>query len=101
MPVQLETRIKRFRGLSTDLKPGHSERPSEPHEAPPAGSVFTETDTGHRYIWTGSWPWVRQEQTIEAALAEMIEQQELILETLAAIVRGHEEFLWEHDAPPK
>jgi hypothetical protein len=94
--VQLETNTKRFRGLSTDLKPGH-----ETEAKPPVGSVFTETDTGERYIWTGSWPWVRQEQTIEGLLNELIEVNQQILNVLSATHRGHEEYLWEENVEPE
>ena len=62
MAVTLETgTIDRWRGLSTDTKP----------QATKVGSIFTEIDTGHRYVWGGSWPWVRQQQTIDVAFMEM------------------------------
>jgi len=100
--VQLEAHTVRYRGLSTDLKPGHSREPEGgPIQRPPVGSVFTETDTGKRYIWTGSWPWVRQEQTVEALLVELIETNLRILEVLAATQRGHEEYAWGQEAPPE
>lgn len=95
MAIQLETTFQRFRGLSTDTKPGHSEK------GPPKGSIFIETDTGHRYVWTGSWPWARQEQTVEGFLAELIDQNAQIVALLAAMIRGHEEYLWENDTPPE
>ncbi len=95
MAVQLETNIKRFRGLSTDIKPGHVSF-GEDIEMP-NGSVFTEIDTGARFVWPGSWPWVRQEQTIEPLLIEMISVMSQILRTLEAMHRGHEEHLWEEN----
>lgn len=102
MAVQLETTIKRFRGLSTDTKPGHDrDAIGEPLQTPPAGSVFTETDTGKRFIWRGSWPWVRQEQTIEALLSELIEVNLRIHETLSATQRGHEEYSWGEEVEPE
>ncbi len=76
MTVTREGTITRFRGLSTDEKPGRTIEEAAPdgislrqddiHE----GSVFTEVDTGHRYIWRGQ-SWVRQEQTIDAQFAEL------------------------------
>ena len=104
MAVQLETAIKRFRGLSTDLKPGHDRdgrAASDPVQTIPVGSVFTETDTGKRFVWRGSWPWVRQEQTIEAILAELIDVNVRILAKLSATQRGHEEYLWENEVEPE
>ena len=93
MAVTLETSTKRFRGLSTYKKPGEFKRPG-----PPVGSVFTETDTGKRFIWRGE-EWTRQEQTIESFLAELIEMNAQILAELAAIRRGQEEFVWGDPAP--
>lgn len=101
MAVRRETTIHRFRGLSTDEKPGRRQEDGSPVQIPPMGSVFVEVDTGARYVWTGSWPWVRQEQTIEMFLAELIDTNAQILETLAAIQRGHEMYLWEDPAPPE
>ena len=99
MSVQLERSVKRFRGLSTDLKPGRDK--TEPNEDvfPTVGSIFVETDTGKRYVWRGSWPWVRQEQTIEDNLERLIEVNSQILATLAATQRGHEEYSWGNEAP--
>lgn len=82
MAIQLETAIKRFRGLSTDEKPGRSAPVGEAVQLPPVGSVFTELDTGERYIWGGSWPWVRQEQTIEVLFRELTD---VMLDMLAEI----------------
>ena len=98
MAVQLETSIKRFRGLSTDTKPGHDcDEIGNALQTPPVGSVFVETDTGARFVWTGSWPWTRQEQTIEATLATLIEVNRQMLDMLGAIKRGHEKYLWEEE----
>lgn len=104
MAVQLETSIKRFRGLSTDLKPGHDRdgrAKTEPIQTMPVGSVFTETDTGRRFIWRGSWPWERQEQTIEGLLERLIDVNEQILKQLTTTHRGHEEHLWEENVEPQ
>jgi len=94
MAVQLETTTKRFRGLSTDEKPE-----LDLSGAPPVGSVFTEIDTGERFVWVGSWR--RQEQTIETLLSDLIDVNLQILETLAATQRGHEEYLWENEVLPE
>lgn len=94
MAVVLETTIKRFRGLSTDTKPVPTT-----NNTIPIGSGFTETDTGARYVWRGSTPWVRQEQTIETLLGELIEVNYQMLATVTATHRGHEEHLWEEDVP--
>lgn len=104
MAIQLETSIKRFRGLSTDLKPGHDRGGraiTEPVQTIPSGSVFTETDTGKRFIWRGSWPWVRQEQTIEGLLEQLIEVNVQMLKRLSATHRGHEEYLWGNEVEPE
>ncbi len=102
MTVQLETNIKRFRGLSTDVKPGHDrDAIGEQLQTPPVGSVFTETDTGRRFIWRGSWPWIRQEQTIEGILERLIEVNTQILKMLSASHRGHEEYLWGNEVEPE
>ena len=102
MAVQLETTTQRFRGLSTDVKPAlYSKEVGEKLSPPPIGSVFTETDTGRRFVWTGSWPWVRQEQTIETLLSDLIDVNLQILETLSATQRGHEEYLWENEVLPE
>ncbi|NQT41294.1 MAG: hypothetical protein HQ581_27650 [Planctomycetes bacterium] len=98
MAYTSEGAITRFRGLSTDTKPGHDRAAvGEPLQLPRVGSTFTETDTGARYIWTGSWPWVRQDQTIEPLLAQLIDLNQQILAQLAATHRGHEEHLWEEE----
>ena len=102
MAVQLETTTQRFRGLSTDVKPGHdTDNVGDKLQTPPVGSVFVETDTGARYVWTGSWPWTRQEQTIEEYLGELIDVNRQILDTLATTQRGHEEYLWENEVDPE
>jgi len=101
MAIRLETSINRYRGLSTDAKPGRDAEDAGGLQTPPVGSVFTETDTGARFIWPGSWPWVRQKQTIEAYLALLIDTNAQILETLNAIYRGHAQYLWEDEAPPE
>jgi len=92
MAVKLEaSSIKRFRGLSIDEKPG---RPVETASADGiaidiesfgVGSEFIEDDTGHRYRWNGSWPWVRQEQTIEALFAELSTQMSEMTDILRVI----------------
>lgn len=100
MAVVLETTHKRFRGLSTDQKPGRFPlEAGDPVGEIPVGSVFTEEDTGARYIWTGSWPWVRQEQTIEPLLAELIAVGKRLVAVAEATHRGHEEHGWERDVP--
>ena len=103
MAIQLETgSIKRFRGLSTDIKPGHDAQAiGELQQTPPAGSIFTESDTGDRYVWTGSWPWIRQEQTIEGFLERLIDVNTQILSELTAIRRGHQEYDWGDEVEPE
>ena len=91
MAVALETTIKRYRGLSTDQKPGRF----DVSEVGPVGSTFTEIDTGARFVWGGAWPWLRQEQTIETLLNELTEVNREMLAYLKAIHGGHEEHLWD------
>ena len=102
MAVTSEGASKRYRGLSTDIKPGRT-RPGDgaPERTPPVGSTFTETDTGARFVWTGSWPWERQEQTIEPLLRDINESIQELVSQMATIIRGHEEHLWEEPAPPE
>ena len=98
--TQLETSHQRFRGLSTEPKPGlRVDRDSEHTETvqPSVGSVFTEIDTGRRFVWTVSGEWERQEQTIEEYFARLIDVNEQILATLQATHRGHEEYSWEEN----
>jgi hypothetical protein len=100
MAVQLEHAHARYTGLSTDEKPGRSAAEIGGEFQPVVvGSVFVETDTGRRFVWQGSWPWVRQEQTIESLLERLIDVNTQILDVLAATQRGHEEYLWEDKAP--
>ena len=95
MAVQMERTISRFRGLSTDEKPGRTaDIIGEAIEFPRIGSIFTEVDTGARFVWSGSWPWVRQEQTIEATLASLIDVNTQMLGVLEAIKRGQEQYVW-------
>ena len=103
MAVRLETgATKRYRGLSTDEKPGRvANAIGDELQVPPTGSVFTEIDTGARYVWQGDWPWIRQEQTVEILLSDLIEVNSAVLDELAAIRRGHEEYGWENLAPPE
>jgi len=102
MAVQLETNTSRYRGLSTDIKPGRDANAiGELLQTPPVGSIFTESDTGERYIWTGSWPWTRQEQTIEDYLERLIDVNSRVLSELSAIRRGHQEYLWNEDVDPE
>ncbi len=77
MTITREDRsITRYRGLSTDEKPGRVIEEAAPdgiairEDSFNEGSVFTEIDTGHRYIWRGQ-SWMRQEQTIDAQFAEL------------------------------
>ena len=98
--MQLESgQIQRFRGLSTESKPGtRAEEIGQPLQLPPVGSTFTEIDTGARFVWRADG-WIRQEQTIESLLERLIIVNEQVLETLAATQRGHAEYLWENEAP--
>lgn len=97
MAVTLETSLKRFRGLSSDTKPGiEREAVGQPLQFPPEGSTFTELDTGRRYVYHGR-TWILQPQTLEAMLEIMITLQLQVLEVLRATHRGHEEYLWEDE----
>lgn len=98
--MQQETTIHRYRGLSTETKPGIRKNEDGVHQTPKVGSVLTETDTGHRYVWMGD-EWVLQEQTIEPLLLDINDSLQGIASQLAAIIRGHEEYLWEDETPPE
>ena len=98
----MERTISRFRGLSTDEKPGRTaENIGEEIDFPRVGSIFTEIDTGNRYVWTGSWPWVRQDQTIEGMLALLIDVNQQVLSTLDAVKRGLEQHTWGEEIEPE
>ena len=95
MAVTLETNGKRYRGLSTDQKPGvFPDIAGQALQVPPEGSTFKEIDTGRLYVWQ-SGEWKLQPQTLEALLEESIELQRAILATFQATQRGHELYLWE------
>lgn len=97
MAITWHTAGKRYYGLSTDEKPGHDGTTTAgTYQIPPLNSVFVEIDTGKRFIWTGSWPWVRQDQTIETLLGELIDTNRQILDTLNALARGQGEYLAQH-----
>ena len=98
MAVQTEAQTQRYRGLSSDAKPGLERESGQPQKVPPVGSVFTEIDTGRRYTYTDSGSWVRMQQTVERLLLQQLDVMEQILARLDATHRGHEEFLWEEDA---
>jgi hypothetical protein len=94
MAVTLENTIERFRGLSTDTKPGlFPETVGGTAQRPREGSVFHEIDTGRRFIYHAGG-WVKQPQTIEALLVETIDLQVQILAALRATHRGHELYQW-------
>lgn len=100
MAVTLEsgTGIKRFRGLSTDAKPQPGTLvDGETLGDIKVGSIFTELDTGERYVWGGTWPWVRQEQSIEVLFANLMDVNERILAYLRATHKGNELHLWGED----
>lgn len=95
MAVTLEHSIKRYRGLSTDQKPGvFPDIAGDPLQVQPEGSTFTEIDTGRRFIFH-SGAWTVQPQTLEALLLESIELQREILATVKATHEGHEFYDWE------
>ena len=78
--------ISRWRGLSTDQKFGEPGI-SDSQDIRP-GSIITETDTGDRYVWRGSWPWVLQETSMALLFAELMELNEKILWTQKLIQRN-------------
>ena len=60
MTVKLEGTIRRYIGLSTDVKPElgyQSDGSTIASSDLPAGSSFMETDTGNIYRWNGSSAW--------------------------------------------
>ena len=99
MPVALVSNIKRFEGFSSDIKPGiERQRDDEgtptPLQIPPVGSTFLECDTGKRFVWMGSWPWVSLGGlATEAAMAELIETNQEMTEQLAQLIIGLGEHL--------
>ncbi len=94
--MRLEQHINRWRGLSSEVKPELVSLEGGKPSKIPAGSLFTEIDTGNQYRWTGH-EWVRQVQTIEALLGELIAGNARIEGVLRATHRGHEQHLWEDE----
>ena len=85
-----------YEGLSTDEKPGRS--PIATGEAVakiPVNSKFRATDTGERWLWPGSWPWVRDESPLDAAINRLADVTQNAVNILAATHKGHEKHLWE------
>ena len=87
MAVTLEsgTAIHRWRGLSSDTKPQVVDADDNPI---PANSIFRELDTGRQFVWTGITGWVRQEQTIETLLMDLIELVAQSVELQEQTMRG-------------
>ena len=89
MSVTREATITRFRGDSSDAKPGLDSEPTIQ-----VNSTFTERDTGDRYLWNGA-VWVRQVQTIETMFlglmeinAEMLGEMKTLRAATATIANG-------------
>jgi len=101
MAVSIEHATRRFRGLSTDAKPGLERDSGHPDREPPVGSVFTEIDTGRRFIYTRSGDWQRQEQTVETLLSTLIDVNESILAQLESTHRGLSEYQWDGEEAPE
>lgn len=81
MAIKLEATIKRYIGLSSDIKPRSGEFWADGTFADtiPAGSSFLETDTGRIYRWDGgSWE-------SYVPLDEQVLVLQAILETLSRI----------------
>ena len=95
MPVQRDggANIARYRGLSTDEKPGRFDYT----EVGGVGSEFIEVDTGVRFVWGGAWPWVRKAQSIETLINDLTEVNRETLAYVKAIHKGHQEHLWEEE----
>ena len=93
MAYEVVRNSRQWRGLSTDV------RPSGPSPSGPAESdTLVEVDTGRRFVLRGR-EWIRQEQTVETLLTEMVELQRETLAVLRATHHGHEEHLWQSDMP--
>ena len=88
MTVRLEGSIKRYIGLSTDIKPGlgYQTNGSTVLAADlPAGSSFLETDTGRIYRWDGASAWTlpvpgsdEQLYVLQAMLIEIVELRQMV-----------------------
>ena len=86
----------RYRGLSTDEKPGRSASETG-GKVPsiPMGSEFVETDTQNKYEWHGAW--VSNGKTLEGILADLAGLAQRTLDLAVATHRGHEKHLWEEN----
>ena len=93
MAYALVRNSRQWRGFSTDAKP-IEEPPSGPGEA----DTLVEIDTGKRFV-RHNGTWLRQEQTIESLLQELIELNREALAVLQATHSGHEEHLWQSEMP--
>ena len=101
MVVSLESGhgVQRWRGLSTDVKPGLT--PAEVGgsiPAMPAGSTFTELDTGDLYIWDGSVPWVLQEKAeVEIKVRDVLSLLEELVDIQKRMLFALTEEGWDLD----
>ena len=86
MTVRLEGTIKRWVGLSSDVKPAlglQADGSTITSADLPAGSSFMESDTGRIYRWDGaSWtvslPVDEQLYVLEAILSELKEFRQMV-----------------------
>ncbi|MEE8465480.1 MAG: hypothetical protein V3S68_03320, partial [Dehalococcoidia bacterium] len=54
-------------------------------------SVFRELDTGRQFVWTGNG-WIRQNQTVESLLMDVVERLDLMVELQQQTMRGWSAF---------
>ncbi len=92
MAVYLEsgTSISRWRGLSSDPKPQFA----DVDDSTPIRemSVFRELDTGRQFIWTDDQGWVRQNQSVETLLMDVVERLDISIELQQQAMRGWSAF---------
>ena len=94
MAVKLEGSIKRYLGLSTDLKPSSTDE-----DKIPVGSSFLETDTGRIYRFDGyTWSVATEELTTRDLLAALLRETQRIA-TIIGLATGVEMPTHEGDGP--
>ena len=92
MELESGQSIQRWRGLSSEEKPGRAiDTLDEDNAYPlpiPVGSVLTEIDTGQKFYWDGGWPWKIQAQTIDEMFFELMQVNLQMLQEMRAIKRA-------------
>ena len=92
MELESGQSIQRWRGFSTEEKPGRAidilDGDNEYPQPIPTGSVLTEIDTGNKFYWDGGWPWKLQAQTIDEMFFDLVQLNLQMLQVMKDIKRA-------------